>query len=56
MGTSGIDKILPREGDDRIWARDGSIDDIVCGPGTDIVYSSDMKDWVDADCESVTRF
>jgi hemolysin type calcium-binding protein len=41
-------------GNDQIDARDGEVDSIVCGFGTDAV-SADAVDIVDKDCETVTR-
>lgn len=43
-------------GDDKIWARDGTLDYIYCGTGTDTVYSADLTDFVEATCENVSRF
>jgi hypothetical protein len=55
IGGPGSDHLVGWYGDDRIWAYDGSRDDIYCGPGTDTVYSADEEDYV-SECESVTRF
>ena len=41
-------------GNDQIDARDGEVDSIVCGFGTDTVLA-DSVDIVDKDCENVTR-
>ncbi len=41
-------------GNDQIDARDGEVDSIVCGFGTDTVMA-DTVDVVDRDCETVTR-
>jgi hypothetical protein len=41
-------------GNDAIDARDGEVDSIVCGAGTDTVLA-DAADVVDRDCETVTR-
>jgi hypothetical protein len=41
-------------GNDQIDARDGEVDSIVCGFGTDAVLA-DSVDIVDKDCETVTR-
>ena len=41
-------------GNDTIDARDGEVDSIVCGAGTDTVLA-DAGDVVDRDCENVTR-
>jgi hypothetical protein len=41
-------------GNDTIDARDGEVDSIVCGFGTDTVYA-DAIDVVDSDCETVIR-
>jgi hypothetical protein len=39
------------------YGRDGSMDTIYCGPGTDTVNSADMtENLISSDCESVTRF
>jgi hypothetical protein len=56
IGESAVDRLYAHDGDDRIWARDGILDDIFCGPGNDRVYSADMIDVVNSDCEIVTRF
>jgi hypothetical protein len=41
-------------GNDTIEARDGEVDSITCGAGTDTV-SADAQDVVASDCETVTR-
>lgn len=48
------DTIVAGAGNDRIYARDGSPDDISCGPGVDFV-SADAGDRVADDCERVRR-
>jgi len=57
IGNLDVDFIDGYYGDDKIWARDGSMDTIYCGPDTDTVNSADMtENLISSDCESVTRF
>ncbi|HZB24477.1 MAG TPA: sialidase family protein [Gaiellaceae bacterium] len=50
----GRDRVLAGGGGDRIKAFDGFVDDVRCGPGSDIV-AADLRDRVAADCETVSR-
>jgi hypothetical protein len=51
---AGRDRVLAGSGADRITAFDGFVDDIRCGPQSDIV-AADLRDRVRADCETVSR-
>jgi Ca2+-binding RTX toxin-like protein len=51
-GGAGADSIDGGVGDDVILARDGAIDQIVCGAGSDSV-TADPFDVIAADCESI---
>jgi Ca2+-binding RTX toxin-like protein len=51
---AGVDAADGESGDDRILARDGAVDTVACGSGTDIVVA-DAGDVVAADCETVER-
>jgi uncharacterized repeat protein (TIGR01451 family) len=53
-GGPGLDLLDAGAGNDTIQARDGSQDDIRCGPGTDTVVA-DKKDAVARSCETVKR-
>ena len=53
-GNEGRDYIDGGAGADTIKARDGEVDTILCGAGTDEV-EADANDTVAADCESVDR-
>jgi hypothetical protein len=53
-GGGGADILSGDAGGDFIFARDGAVDDIHCGGGTDAVQA-DWNDTVDADCENVER-
>jgi Ca2+-binding RTX toxin-like protein len=50
----GNDAIFGQAGDDTITSRDGKIDVVSCGAGSDTVVA-DRRDIVSRDCESVTR-
>jgi hypothetical protein len=50
----GRDRVLAGSGPDRIKAFDGTVDDVRCGPGPDIV-AADLGDRVAGDCETVSR-
>ncbi len=52
FGGPGLDKIRGGSGDDRISSRDGKVDIITCGSGTDTVLA-DRVDRVAASCEIV---
>jgi hypothetical protein len=52
-GGPGSDGLFGSEGDDRIDSRDGSVDRVDCGPGTDVAIV-DSRDSV-RDCEQVGR-
>ena len=51
---AGRDRVLAGSGADRITAFDGFVDDIRCGPQSDVV-AADLRDRVRADCETVSR-
>ncbi|WP_028067879.1 Ig-like domain-containing protein [Solirubrobacter soli] len=53
VGGAGNDILTGLGGDDTIDARDGFMDRVHCGPGTDAV-TADTLDLVDSDCESVS--
>ena len=52
-GLGGSDVLSGGDGDDQIKARDGAVDRVACGPGTDSA-SVDFADVVD-ECENVDR-
>ena len=50
VGGSGADSLDAGPDDDTVFARDGVVDSIICGPGVDQVFV-DWNDVVNADCE-----
>jgi Ca2+-binding RTX toxin-like protein len=54
-GGDGNDVMSGAGGSDDIEARDGEVDEVSCGSGTDSVYA-DFIDVVAADCENVNLF
>jgi arylsulfatase A-like enzyme len=53
-GRAGADRLFGEEGNDAIAASDAARDDVVCGPGRDVVLA-DRVDRVARDCEVVRR-
>jgi subtilisin family serine protease len=53
-GGLGADTLNGGGGNDRIEARDGVVDTVTCGSGTDTVIA-DTGDSVNSDCETVSR-
>jgi Ca2+-binding RTX toxin-like protein len=55
-GTNSCNFLVCRigSGNDTVNVRDGEVDSVVCGPGTDTVIA-DANDTVAADCENVDR-
>ncbi len=55
-GTNSCNFLVCRmgSGNDTVNIRDGEVDSVVCGPGTDTVIA-DANDTVAADCENVDR-
>ncbi len=54
IGGPGRDVLIGGSGNDTIFARDGEVDLVKCGPGRDRVVA-DRNDKVARDCESVSR-
>jgi PKD repeat protein len=54
VGGAGRDTLSGGAGNDRIYAVDGAVDTISCGPGRDVVFA-DRIDRVARDCEVVHR-
>jgi Ca2+-binding RTX toxin-like protein len=50
-GGLGVDLIRGERGADTIFAQDGDVDYVRCGPGEDS-YTADPKDFVARDCEN----
>jgi Ca2+-binding RTX toxin-like protein len=50
-GGAGVDLIRGERGNDTIFALDGTVDYVRCGPGVDS-YTADPKDFVSRDCEN----
>ena len=50
-GGLGVDLIRGERGSDTIFAADGNVDYVRCGPGEDS-YTADSKDFVARDCEN----
>lgn len=55
VGGPGMDIIVGGAGNDRIFARDGEVDRISCGPGRRDRVEADRVDRVAKDCERVLR-
>jgi N-acetylglucosamine-6-sulfatase len=53
-GRAGTDRLFGEGGSDSIAARDAARDDVVCGPGRDIVLA-DRVDRLARDCEMIRR-
>jgi peptidoglycan/xylan/chitin deacetylase (PgdA/CDA1 family) len=50
-GDGGQDKLMGEAGDDLLLAKDGAVDKVDCGPGTDDIAVVDPVDLVSTDCE-----
>jgi len=53
-GSSAVNTLSTGDGDDTINSRDGNLDRVACGAGTDTA-TADTLDIVDATCETVNR-
>jgi hypothetical protein len=54
-GEGGRDRVFGRDGDDRLFDNSDNARDLQsCGPGEDLVESSDKRDRLRADCEDAT--
>jgi len=54
FGNIGSDRVDGGPGDDRINMVDKTVDHIICGRGSDVVFA-DVRDKIAKDCESVRR-